>query len=921
VIARPGTPASASDAFVRQALREAERYGPDRWVLVRELVQNARDAGASRVEIRTEISGRTSRLVCSDDGEGMTWAHAQAYLLTLYASSKEDRSDQAGRFGVGFWSVLRFAPDRITVRSQPVTGEGWELELNRELTPVSYGVAVLGGGTEIVLERDAPEPDLAEQVLAAARRDVALVTRRDAPSRPLQVRVNGRPVHTEELQLPPPSATFHSGGVRGAVGLSAEPRIELFCRGFRVRTARSFDELLSSRRHGRSEISHRERLGGALAPVVLLDSADLEVVLARSDVREDAALEALVDRAQRELRRLVSRQLDRGFALPWRQRLGRIAGRPAVRWLALVAVAVVLGWVLGRTVPGLGPTALHHRRQAVRAEPSRSAVNDLGQRYRGAVVDVPSGDAQAAYPVTYRPADLDLLIAQAVVDPVATSGALDVEQLEPCGRRRSLPGPTVDMSVVVAGSRTPVRLPVPTGHAVVPGSARLDGRQLELRCTPRGEPVVVGLGGASGASVRYQTAPVAAEPTQPSVGSAGAVPPAVVATIRAPERSATVERAVGWVVARMRYERSAAVAQQHRELAAADASFLDRCLAVGAGDCDVLNGLVVQLLNHAGVPARLVIGFVGRDGGVAPELHAWAEVVLEDRWTVVDASTATEGGRDATGGPDPETVVSAQPDGGASVAAPDHTGALSWRLGGWVALAVVLGLAGVGGVWLAHRSRRQLRLAASVDAAAWLEGALEEPEAFIGVEEVWHRPLVPLVDGRISLHQARQLAVRGKLWAASSAGELKQAAVGAGRAVVDCSDRAGQVVATALGAADLDLWERWLSTRVSEPLLDRVGGLTRGRWRFAVADGVPHSPQAMAEPAAEGVWAGRWLVWSADDPVLARARALAREGRPQHGLLLLLESAAARCAPEEWEPLLANVARAALRERAGATGR
>ena len=43
----------ADYSFRRRALAEAARYGSDPWVFVRELLQNARDAGAREVLITT----------------------------------------------------------------------------------------------------------------------------------------------------------------------------------------------------------------------------------------------------------------------------------------------------------------------------------------------------------------------------------------------------------------------------------------------------------------------------------------------------------------------------------------------------------------------------------------------------------------------------------------------------------------------------------------------------------------------------------------------------------------------------------------------------------------------------------------------------------------------------------------------------
>ena len=115
--------AERSRAFRERARLEADRYGPDPWIFVRELLQNSRDAGANGVAFTVgetpRPEGTVEWVACYDDGEGMTFEHARRYLFALYASSKEDRKNQAGKFGVGFWSILRFDPQTIIIRSRP----------------------------------------------------------------------------------------------------------------------------------------------------------------------------------------------------------------------------------------------------------------------------------------------------------------------------------------------------------------------------------------------------------------------------------------------------------------------------------------------------------------------------------------------------------------------------------------------------------------------------------------------------------------------------------------------------------------------------------------------------------------------------------------------------------------------------------
>ena len=50
---------AASPSFLERALQEAGRYGSDPWVFIRELIQNARDAGAGRITFTTEEGGGT----------------------------------------------------------------------------------------------------------------------------------------------------------------------------------------------------------------------------------------------------------------------------------------------------------------------------------------------------------------------------------------------------------------------------------------------------------------------------------------------------------------------------------------------------------------------------------------------------------------------------------------------------------------------------------------------------------------------------------------------------------------------------------------------------------------------------------------------------------------------------------------------
>src|SRR5688572_3073488 len=96
--------------FLSRALDEGRRYGDDPLVFLRELAQNARDARARRLDVEALETAAEQIILFTDDGCGMSFAHARRFFFRLYASSKEADVSAAGRFGVGFWSVLVWGP-------------------------------------------------------------------------------------------------------------------------------------------------------------------------------------------------------------------------------------------------------------------------------------------------------------------------------------------------------------------------------------------------------------------------------------------------------------------------------------------------------------------------------------------------------------------------------------------------------------------------------------------------------------------------------------------------------------------------------------------------------------------------------------------------------------------------------------------
>lgn len=883
-------------------------------MFVRELLQNARDAGARRVVVTTAATGDEWRVSCRDDGEGMTEAHARAYLFRLYTSSKEGASGAVGRFGVGFWSVLRFAPRRIVVRSWPRRGQAWEADLSGDLDRVTLRpLAGTGRGTEVVLVREAGEGDLAAAVRAAASADARFLTLRGSPERPLPVLVDGVAV-SADFALPAPSLAFRGHhGARGVVALGSEPRVELLSGGLRVREAASLDELL-----GPVETPPAPAAAAGLAPQAILDGP-LSIVLARSDARADLALRRLVARARRQLARLVREQLESARPSSRRERWRRLR-RPLAHATAAVAMAALATAALRPGAPpvpapasppaasvGGGPGGI----PVVAATPSapRRAYRDPGPAYHGPTVDGPGPSAPAPLALTYTPVPGLTYFTTLVVDDVDAAAASPLDVVQPAASFRC-DASCIDVRLEAAGPAR-LRLPVPVGHRVDTTRVTVDGRPAPVLRTPRGEAVVET--GSRVADIAYRTGP--APRPRALAGSRGARP-AVLREAAAAWRGQDVPSRVGaalrWVEEHVGYGATPELAARHAALRAARAPLADRALAIGAGDCDVQNGVLALLLQEAGLPARLVIGYVGANGEALPGLHAWTEYGDPDAgWSVADAS------RDAALEPG-----SLPPPSVATVAIPPAVPTPGAPSSGWPgnpAAAWLLGAGAAGVVGLVVRRRPRAAATRLRDDGALLEileGALRDPAAYAHARSVFEREIVPRVGGgALALGQAWALAQRGRLYVSRRGGALARRAAAAGVPVIDGARAEGALVSGSLGAVDLDAWEGVLERSRVTPLLAAANGALEAageRWRVRTAHGV--GPLALLELEVSG-----HPFYAVLDPAAAWYAALERAAGPDRGgaVLRLLDGLAERLrlGDERRIDLLARVAPTALEGR------
>jgi hypothetical protein len=326
----------------RGLVADMVRQFADPHAFLRELVQNAIDAGTSRIDVTIELrGGRRAFTRLSDDGSGMTQSIVENNLCTLFSSTKESDGSKVGKYGVGFVSVLGVNPDQVEVRTWREAStllltlhsdHRWELE--QEPTRA-------GSGTEVTLTHTMDRESFGAHAAACVEslrrwcRHVAV---------PIAVTVfdDGNPSYggTETINAPftvfsPVTVEVEDRDTRYVVGCAAgsnhvEPEDH-------VSPAELEDEFAGFYNRGLTLFeSTTERFGSLEGVRFKVSSPAFEHTLSRDNVRRDAHF----DRAIAKVRRLVRRDLKSRLA----DELARVArggpGAPPERYLALLTAAM-----------------------------------------------------------------------------------------------------------------------------------------------------------------------------------------------------------------------------------------------------------------------------------------------------------------------------------------------------------------------------------------------------------------------------------------------------------------------------------------------------------------------------------------------------------------------------------------------------
>ncbi len=501
-------------------------------------------------------------------------------------------------------------------------------------------------------------------------------------------------------------------------------------------------------------------------------------------------------KAEAALRLLLETSLETTFPGKWHLRaLDRLltAGarlrRPGWHWLPLMLLIllpleflVVSHCFPGRRAPG-----------ASWFRPSASVIS-----YRGATVSV--AGAAAGVPFSYRPGkpawfklfSADRYDMRSGFVRGRDRGRLPLPAPPPCRAADAL-----HMGLRSAGGET--FLPLAPGHALQSGSLRLNGRPLAtVFATPQGETIAVVPAG--GGTIEYSSCPegrsyelAPAEFARLTRLPAGISLPADLESLLASSRTQPMERklalARSLVSQRLAYDATPATAGLYAGMEH-ERDWLAAVLAIGRGDCDVLNGFQVLLMRKLGVPSRLVIGMTGEQGHVRPLLHAWSEY-FANGWKVADATPFVEAGATVPELPAAagQGRASARPEDVPSASAPSLIASLG------TPLLILLFLAAAGGWFVLYHEKASAQSPPAPPEqmkkplAQLIQHALLEPALWGADNPLWRHRLLPTIGGAaVSLLRVRRLLARKKLFVTANRNPLALAMAASGITVLDLSE-------------------------------------------------------------------------------------------------------------------------------------
>ena len=269
----------------------------------RELVQNAMDGGAGRLDISFDVHrGGDDEVVFElrfeDTGRGMTEEVVRDELTRLFASSKRHDRTSAGEFGVGFVSVFGWRPDAVVLQTGR-EGEAWELIFDGSARFEQRRIDNPLEGTSILLLKRGARAD-ASEVVGEVTRALCKWCRYCPIEVIFEDLFHGSPPQLISVGWPQGDAICEDEeplpGGKLLVSMCADPRVVLMRSGLILEEG-TLAELFPS-------VASRLPPGAEQHLRILAETSEFETNIARDKITLRAAVEHLAPRIVRAFARM-----------------------------------------------------------------------------------------------------------------------------------------------------------------------------------------------------------------------------------------------------------------------------------------------------------------------------------------------------------------------------------------------------------------------------------------------------------------------------------------------------------------------------------------------------------------------------------------------------------------------------------------
>jgi len=640
-------------SFFLEKIRESYRnYGDDPWIFLRELAQNSRDSGAG--EIRIDVGGfgeYREVIIFADNGKGMTFKDAEKYLFRLYSSSKSNEKYSLGMYGVGFWSVMKFSPVKILIESYSEAEEKWGIEIGNNLEYRKVECRLEKYGTRITLVRKAKFGNFDSFTGELKKGILKYCSHLEKPETTgVNIQVIFRGQHISEALESNSGISLKYAGkdFEGLVSFENKPKVSIFTGGIPAWEGTSINELSLI---NKDAAGNKGYIDSGIAPVFVINGRGIKVNIDRKNIIENSSLKRIVKRSEKALDRLIGTYVD--FAYP-RNRFEKTVRvlktffrsifSSYLKLIPLILLFVIpLEFIIINNV-------FNNPLKKIEQNSNPRILNTRGYKYYKPIVEK-IGDKIIA-DISYFPDD-NILFKMFSADIYKRGKGFirsNAEVKTPLGYFQLQKNKKPFFINLNVRNRGEIFLPVPEGYGMDETSLSVNGKFDDKPAVLFNKDHYV-LKVMGNSEIKYTVFPViiSKKLSRRDLNRYMKFPRSVMFDDKIElilkknlnkSLSEKVDLCRRITNILLKYDNSPETAYFYRFSDNFD-DWLKNVIEIGAGDCDVINGVNALLLRKIGIPSKVIVGLTGINGRVLPNLHAWTQY-YDGMWKNIDVSATSK---------------------------------------------------------------------------------------------------------------------------------------------------------------------------------------------------------------------------------------------------------------------------------------